>query len=132
MNEEDFQIRSTIPPDDYYQVVETELAKIHRFFSEKWETFRGNDGRFKWDKYLAELGLDHIISETYLADPVEYDAESVAKHWAKERPAVPALAPVIFDGLAVDVRTSKSGSLIENWRADAILEQSQRVSAKAV
>ena len=83
MNEEKFddaferalqsgEIRGTISPDDYYQVVENELDKIKRFFSEKWDTFGGNDGRARWSRYLAELGLDHIISETYYADPTDY------------------------------------------------------------
>ena len=71
------QIRGTIPPDDYYKVVETELEKISSFFSEKWESFRGNDGRDRWNKYLTELGLDHIISETYLADPTDFLLEKM-------------------------------------------------------
>lgn len=49
---------------------------------------------------------------------------------AKECPAISSLAPVSFEGLAVEVRTSKSGALIESWSADAIAGE-MRSAAKA-
>ena len=80
----DMEIRGTISPEEY-QVVETELDKIKRFFSEKWETFGGNDGRVRWSRYLTELGLDHLLSETYFADPTDYLLEKIYSEDMKDK-----------------------------------------------
>ena len=56
----------------------------------------GWQGRDPWLVQLVDLlkvrarNLDDLatMAEPYLTDPVEYEAESVAKHWAKERAAV--------------------------------------------
>ena len=39
---------------------------------------------------------------------------------AMDQPNVTALGPIAFEGLRVEVRSPKTGGLIENWFADAI------------
>ncbi|MCX6459159.1 MAG: hypothetical protein NTZ03_02500 [Actinobacteria bacterium] len=48
---------------------------------------------------------------------------------AQDLPHVAPLTPVTFINLSVDVRANKTGNLIENWRADSLVDSTSKVSA---
>jgi hypothetical protein len=66
-----------------YEIVPTELEKIHRSFEKKWQHKKWHHAgrgliQVEWHDYLVkELGLEVVSSETSLASPLDYLLERI-------------------------------------------------------